>query len=192
MYCTNLPPCPEPRKPIDGGWGPFGPWSECSATCSSGYRFRRRMCDDPQPLNGGNECPGCSIEFEKCNSQPCPEVQKLGPWTPWLHQISNSTGIGEYFEKRFRYACKLNGTDAKVFKAKEENRICFSDGSCHRVNEEANEIGLGEWSSWSNCTAICGGGEQYREKICERKNCEGMKMTRSCNTHPCAEGLISI
>lgn len=142
---------------------------------------------------GGNYCPGCSIEFEKCNSQPCPEVQKLGPWTPWLQQISNSTGNGEYLEKRFRYVCKHNGSDAKVFKAKEENRICFSDGSCHRVNEEVkiDELGFSEWSPWTNCTVVCGGGQQFRTRMCdERTGCEGtLKMSRSCNTKPCARGL---
>lgn len=142
---------------------------------------------------GGIECSGCSIEFEKCNSQPCPEVQKLGPWTPWMQQISNSTGMGEYLEKRFRYVCKFNGTDAKVLKAKEENRICFMDGSCHRVNEEVkiDELGFGEWSPWTNCSAVCGGGQQFRTRKCdERKNCEGiLKMSRPCNTKPCTKGL---
>lgn len=28
LYCTNLPPCPEPKKlPIDGGWGAYGKYS---------------------------------------------------------------------------------------------------------------------------------------------------------------------
>lgn len=184
MYCSNLPPCPEPRSPsIDGGWGPFGAWSKCTASCGGGFRLRRRICDRPRPQNGGIECIGCNIDYETCNTQPCPETQKLGPWTPWFQQTSNSTSNGEYLEKRFRYICKFNGTDAKVVKAKEENRVCVSDGSCHRVGEENIELGFVDRTSWSRCTVTCGGGQQYRT--------EGTKMvSRVCNPQPC-EGLMT-
>lgn len=189
MYCTNLPPCPEPRKSIDGGWGPFGAWSECSQSCGVGFRFRRRICNDPPPQNGGLECIGCAIEYENCNVNPCPEMQRLGPWTPWLQQINSNATSGEHVEKRFRYMCKLNGTDAnsiKVFKAKEEARLCVSDGSCHRISDENNDLGFGDWSTWSICSSLCGGGQQYRIRSCERNICEGpTKMTRICNTQPC-------
>lgn len=154
-------------------------------------RFRRRICNDPPPQNGGLECIGCTIDYEICNSQPCPELQKLGPWTPWLQQINSNTT--EHIEKRFRYMCKLNGTDAngiKVFKAKEESRLCLSDGSCQRVSDESNDLGFSEWSSWTTCSALCGGGQQTRVRTCERNSCEGsMKMTRACNTQQC-EGLL--
>lgn len=189
MYCSNLPPCPEPRKPVDGGWGPHGSWSECSEKCGGGFRFRQRMCDDPIPQNGGLECSGCGTDFEVCNVQPCPDIQKLGPWTPWLQQNGNTTANGEHFEKRFRFLCRFNDSDPsgiKVLKAKEENRICFSDGSCHRVADEINESGFGEWSIWSNCTVTCGGGQQYRTRTCERKNCDGhSQISRPCNVQAC-------
>lgn len=85
--------------------------------------------------------------------------------------------------------CKSNGSDPnslKIFKAKEENRLCsIDDGSCHRVGEN-NDLGFGDWSSWTSCTASCGGGQQYRTRMCERDNCDGtMKMARACNTQPC-------
>lgn len=194
MYCANLPPCPEPRKPqIDGGWGPWGDWSECSASCGGGHRFRTRRCDDPQPQHGGNDCAGCNLDYGQCNMQACPEVQKIGPWTPWLQQISNTTSNGEHLEKRFRYVCKFNGSDAssaKVYKAKEENRQCFADGTCHRVGDD-NDLGFSDWSSWDACTVSCGGGQQYRTRVCERNSCEGTtKMARACNTQPC-EGFTA-
>lgn len=189
MYCANLPPCSQPKKhPIDGGWGPYGSWSECTATCGGGFRLRQRKCDDPAPQNGGVDCIGCSIDYEICNTQPCPEIQKLGPWTPWLQHHSNSTASGEYLEKRFRFVCKTNGSDAngmKIFKAKEENRLCYQDGLCHRVGDN-DDLGFSDWSPWSSCTASCGGGQQYRTRACERDTCEGTtKMARACNTQPC-------
>lgn len=96
---------------VDGGWGPFGEWSECSAVCGGGYRFRQRKCDDPAPENGGLDCIGCNVEYDLCNKQPCNEVKKLGSFTPWL--IVNNSEVG-YMEKRFRYQCKATGRVMKL------------------------------------------------------------------------------
>lgn len=183
VYCSNLPPCPEPRKPpVDGGWGPFGTWSKCSVVCGGGFRLRRRICNNPAPQNDGIECSGCSIDYEICNAHKCPEKQVLGQWTPWLQQNNNLTLNEEHLEKRFRYSCKFNGTDAKVSRAKEESRICSPDGTCHRISEENNDFDHSEPLSWSICTASCGGGQQYHYE-------GSKKMSRVCNTHPC-DGLF--
>lgn len=41
LYCSHLPPCPVPKQPpIDGAWGPWGSFSECSAECGGGYKIR--------------------------------------------------------------------------------------------------------------------------------------------------------
>lgn len=163
-----------------------GSWSECSASCGKGFRIRRRICDNPPPQDGGLDCPGCSIDYEICNSHACPEIQKYSAWTPWLK--SNITDNEEHTEKRFRFMCKVNVTDAnsmKVIRVKEESRVCSKDELCHRVNEN-EEAGFSDWSPWTTCTANCGGGQQYRTRICERANCEGTtKMARACNTQPC-------
>lgn len=180
MYCTNLPPCPHPNKPIDGGWGPYGVWSECTAKCGSGFRLRRRRCDSPVPKNGGLECIGCSVDYEVCNTELCPEIQKMSAWTPWLRLNNDSSDIDAHVEKRFRYLCRVNGSDAssmKISKAKEENRVCQSDGLCHR--DESDDSGWSDWSEWSKCK----NGQQFRTRTCERNICEGTaKMARACNT----------
>lgn len=180
MYCSNLPPCPEPREPpIDGGWGSFGSWSKCTVACGGGFRLRRRICDSPLPQNGGSECTGCSIDYEICNIEKCPERQAFSPWTQWMQNSTISTLSEERLEKRFRYVCKFNSTDGRVYKAKEENRICL-DHMCHRLDEN-NDLNPIESSSWSSCSANCGGGQQVRY--------EGKKkLTRECNSYPC-EGL---
>ncbi|XP_037041378.1 semaphorin-5A [Bradysia coprophila] len=190
LYCSHLPPCPVPKQtPIDGAWGPWGSYSECSAECGGGYKIRRRKCDDPEPQNGGLDCSGCHLDYEVCNTHPCTEVKKMGSWTPWMVQLNGSTGDGGQLERRFRFSCKANVPDAnslKVSLAKEETRICHTDGSCQRSGDGGDEAGWTDWGSWSQCSVECGGGQQFRTRTCERGNCDGTsKMARACNTHSC-------
>lgn len=190
IYCTHLPPCPVPKPPqIDGQWGPWGIWSDCSAACGTGFRHRRRKCDDPEPQNGGMECPGCHIEYDTCNVQACSDTRKLGQWTPWLISANGTSTESGHIEKRFRFSCKAPVVDPaliKVVLAKEESRVCFADGSCQRSGDIADDGGWSEWSNWSPCSASCGGGQQYRTRVCERNDCEGnSKMARACNIQAC-------
>lgn len=190
LYCSHLPPCPVPKQPpLDGGWGPWGPWGECSTACGGGFKIRRRKCDDPTPQNGGMECSGCHLDYEVCNTQACGEVKRMGSWTPWMVQVNGSTGDGGQLERRFRFACKANvpdGNSLKVALAKEETRICHADGSCQRSGDGGDESGWNDWGVWSQCSAECGGGQQFRTRACEKGNCEGTaKMARACNTHSC-------
>ena len=57
--------------PIDGNWGEFGDWSDCSAACGGGSKRRTRSCSNPAPANGGSNCIGDSEETKECNDQPC-------------------------------------------------------------------------------------------------------------------------
>lgn len=46
--------------------------------------------------------------------------------------------------------------------------------------------GWGAWSQWSQCSSSCGGGQQFRTRLCEKGDCEGpSKSARACNTQPC-------
>lgn len=195
MYCPNLPPCPLPKQnPIDGAWGPWGQWSECTVPCGKGFRLRRRKCDDPIPQYGGLDCSGCNIEYDICNAQACPEAKKMAPWTPWLAQMNTSTIDGAHMEKRFRYQCRSPVADTnslKISLAKEETRVCHADGSCQRSGDSGEDNGRSEWGAWTECTAECGTGQQTRTRTCETGNCLGTsKMARACNTHPCQGNLI--
>ena len=71
IRACNIFPCP-----IDGGWGTWSEFSDCSKTCESGERVRTRACDNPPPQYGGRECTVVSgesgVHSEECNPQRCP------------------------------------------------------------------------------------------------------------------------
>ena len=43
----------EEAKIIDGQWGNWGEFSECSRICGGGVQKRYRLCDNPRSKNGG-------------------------------------------------------------------------------------------------------------------------------------------
>ncbi|KAK6167247.1 hypothetical protein SNE40_021325 [Patella caerulea] len=84
-YCTNPPPgiggrlCPGQAEetsncnpdpcPVNGRWGAWSDWSECSKSCDGGTRQRRRECTQPQ--YGGRGCLGNIEQVDECNKEPC-------------------------------------------------------------------------------------------------------------------------
>lgn len=59
---------------ITSVWHEWYPWSECTVTCGSGSRYRRRYClDSNQQVSRG--CRGNHTEYEVCNSAQCPTIQ---------------------------------------------------------------------------------------------------------------------
>ena len=41
---------------MDGAWGPWDDWNECSSSCGEGHQSRARLCDSPLPDCGGSLC----------------------------------------------------------------------------------------------------------------------------------------
>ncbi|XP_035384811.1 hemicentin-1 isoform X2 [Electrophorus electricus] len=69
---TEIQRCSTASCPLDGNWGPWQPWGECSASCGIGERTRVRLCNSPSPSNKGRPCPGDSTQLSRCNIQSCP------------------------------------------------------------------------------------------------------------------------
>ena len=64
--------CKTQNCPIDGNWGTWSSWHECSVTCGGGTQTSTRQCNDPPVLFGGQECPGENERTQNCNEQNCP------------------------------------------------------------------------------------------------------------------------
>ena len=66
---------------VHGGWGEWQigetGWGvdECPVTCGGADQIRTRVCDNPAPQYGGDECTvdGTSAsETQRCNENACP------------------------------------------------------------------------------------------------------------------------
>lgn len=62
----------EKLKVINGDWGEWQDYGECSRNCGGGVRKSYRECDNPKPRNGGKYCVGPRVRYESCNTFECP------------------------------------------------------------------------------------------------------------------------
>ncbi|NWT15620.1 HMCN1 protein, partial [Vireo altiloquus] len=185
---TQLQLCHRRRCPVDGKWSPWSSWSACSVSCGGGSRQRTRHCSDPAPQFGGHKCEGSDIRMDFCNSDPCPVHGNWGPWSSW-GTCSRTCNGGQ--ARRYRScdnprpasggrACA--GADVQIQRCSTE--LCPVDGN------------WGQWQSWSQCSASCGGGEQSRVRLCSSpaplnhgRPCPGdSSQISKCNTQACPGG----
>eukprot|EP00112_Aurelia_sp_Birch-Aquarium-sp1_P003667 Seg1413.5 transcript_id=Seg1413.5/GoldUCD/mRNA.D3Y31 product=Hemicentin-1 protein_id=Seg1413.5/GoldUCD/D3Y31 len=87
------------KCPVDGKFGPWQAFSGCSSYCGGGFKFRKRLCNNPKPANGGKQCSGPSSESVACNTHKCPVDGKFGPWLSYSG-CSKSCGGGFKVRKR--------------------------------------------------------------------------------------------
>ena len=87
--CSHLGPESETRScflrncPVDGAYGSWKSFTECSTSCGEeGYQTRTRECDSPAPKFGGRTCArlGLARQIRACNIFPCPID---GGWSEW-------------------------------------------------------------------------------------------------------------
>ncbi|XP_038127557.1 A disintegrin and metalloproteinase with thrombospondin motifs 15-like [Cyprinodon tularosa] len=109
---------------VDGRWGKWGAFGDCSRSCGGGVQLARRDCNNPVPENGGKYCYGLRIKYRSCNLNPCPETGKsfreeqceafnglnlntsrLGSSVVWIPKYS---GISP--KDKCKLICRANGT----------------------------------------------------------------------------------
>lgn len=59
---------------VDGGYGEWSGWSECTKTCGKAYKQRERKCDSPTPSNGGKQCGVGGTQVKVCPQKLCPGI----------------------------------------------------------------------------------------------------------------------
>lgn len=77
--------------PVDGGYGPWSEWSDCSVSCGPGMRQRIRICDSPAPENDGRPCKEAEgTELDSCLNEQVMTISFyvcfVGASKPYLSQ----------------------------------------------------------------------------------------------------------
>lgn len=156
-----LEKCGKQHAPVDCLLGSWSYWTVCSTTCGLGYRERNRHIAR-EPAYGGATCQGHLKEVQPCNRLKCPEGDvkdcTFGAWSYWS-VCDQNTGQ----KKRSRHVTKNN-----ILGAACEGPI-FEMSRCPRLSCSLSKhyCVWAEWSSWTECSATCGAGEQLRRRSLE-------------------------
>ena len=136
---------------LDGKWGGWGAWSEREGTKNPFNHTRRRLCNNPTPLNGGEDCEG---EDTQTRVVYLPIDGAWGGWSEWA-LLPDESGV----------ATRERMCDDPP--PNELGRWC--DG--RRVEEkrgmERVDGQWGPWQEWSELKRHSNPEERVRERFCD-------------------------
>lgn len=93
--------------PVDGHWSRWSRFTACSSSCGIGFHRRVRLCNDPHPAYGGNDCIGKSWELRNCRLRLC----NLGPYD--CDFTDNTCGWRQSSFDDFEWARTSEGTPSR-------------------------------------------------------------------------------
>ncbi|KAM4652064.1 A disintegrin and metalloproteinase with thrombospondin motifs 8 [Discoglossus pictus] len=173
----------KPKVSVDGDWGSWSSWGECSRTCGGGVRFSFRDCNNPEPQNGGKYCKGQRTMYESCNTHECANPEQSfreeqcakynshnytdgeGNVRQWIPKYS-----GVFPRDRCKLFCRARGrSEFKVFQTKVvDGTLCGPDTLSVCVQGQCIKAGcdhiLGSPKKLDKC-AVCGGNGLSCRKI---------------------------
>lgn len=165
-------------------------WDFCDKPCDGGQQQRQRELLTT-PRSNVKACPTNMVDTRGCNTDPCIASLKtdcsLGDWSIWS-RCSSTCGLGQCFRSRSIHQLAQGGglgCDADLSEVQ----------SCNIENcTLAVDCVWSEWSDWSECDCVCGGGQRSRERIIITpplfggSPCEPLEKAHvePCNIHPCS------
>ncbi|KOC64643.1 A disintegrin and metalloproteinase with thrombospondin motifs 9 [Habropoda laboriosa] len=157
-------------KPVDGQWGAWGRFSECSRTCGGGVKKKVRLCNNPPPENGGKCCIGDSVKYRSCGTRECPgnpdfreeQCSAFDNNTLGIENLmENVTWHAKYREilpqERCKLVCQVNSTYYHMLKDKvKDGTPCGRDTSHMCVNGRCTPAGCDHVLNSNAKIDICG------------------------------------
>ncbi|XP_061683076.1 A disintegrin and metalloproteinase with thrombospondin motifs 15 [Syngnathoides biaculeatus] len=173
-----------PHIKVDGKWGKWGAFEDCSRTCGGGVQLARRECNNPIPENGGKYCYGLRIKYRSCKLNPCLDTVKsfreeqceafngislntnrLGSSVVWVPKYS---GISP--KDKCKLICRANGTGYFYVLAPKvvDGTPCSPDSTAVCVQGRCIKAGcdgkLDSKNKFDKC-GVCGGDNQGCKKV---------------------------
>ncbi|CAH1237975.1 FBN3 [Branchiostoma lanceolatum] len=133
---------------IDGQYGAWSEWSNCSAYCGLGIQTRTRLCNNPPPSDCGRYCIGQDTEIKNCHSKECEEgiIDWCSDEEDRCGQVAHG-GICSLLEDDYLCSCQPG------WKIHHNNNGTFEH--CHDIEE--CELGSHDCDPVAICTNTLGG-----------------------------------
>ncbi|XP_041362930.1 uncharacterized protein LOC121378713 [Gigantopelta aegis] len=150
--------------PVDGGWGKWSEWTQCSKKCGYGRRERERLCNNPSPVHGGVVCDGRHFESESCFGSDCknPKYDNV-LMSEWSDFTPCSITCGAYGQQESVKMClrpnQCTDEHGNPIERLVIDKPCYQ-GPCPRTG------GWSKWSQWTPCSANCGQGRRTQIRMC--------------------------
>ena len=97
---------------VNGGYGNYSEFSNCTYSCMAGVQHRNRSCVNPKPEAGGKDCSelGSPTHSKACNTIPCT--------CPSTHTYAYASG---------KYCCETNKGITDASTAQSDKCVCCSE-----------------------------------------------------------------
>ncbi|KAG8568076.1 hypothetical protein GDO81_013881 [Engystomops pustulosus] len=172
------------RYKVDGSWGKWSPYGQCSRTCGGGVQLAKRECNNPEPSHGGTYCEGLRVKYRSCSLNPCPDTGKsfreeqcetFNGFNQSTNRLTSTVGwVPKYSGVSPRDKCKLicraNGTGYFYVLAPKvvDGTPCAPDSTSVCVQGKCIKAGcdgqLGSKKKFDKCR-VCGGDNKSCKKV---------------------------
>ncbi|CAK8695093.1 unnamed protein product [Clavelina lepadiformis] len=195
MVECEITPCPVK-------WTDWSEYTPCSVTCGNGWKTRTRTCEGA--VVGQKGCEGSAVQNITCGEICVPEWDNWNQWSTCSRTCYGGT------QTRSRNC--LNGQPGQPnctpARKAVDTRVCneqdcdecvdlqptclswycvtyrdYSLINCQKTCQFCSEP-TDPWGRWSECTATCDGGIQFRNRTCLVPPC--VSQIRACNVDECS------
>uniref|UniRef100_H9GPK4 ADAM metallopeptidase with thrombospondin type 1 motif 15 n=1 Tax=Anolis carolinensis TaxID=28377 RepID=H9GPK4_ANOCA len=169
---------------VDGNWGKWAPYGQCSRTCGGGVQLAKRECNDPSPTNEGKYCEGIRVKYRSCGLDPCSDSGKsfreeqCEAFNGYNHSTNRLTATVSWVPKysgvsprdKCKLICRANGTGYFYVLAPKvvDGTPCSPDSTSLCVQGKCIKAGcdgkLGSKKKFDKC-GVCGGDNKSCKKV---------------------------